>query len=45
MYCLNLVIIPPKTISLASWLEPAMLASWLEPKPMQSNFYTTLWGT
>jgi hypothetical protein len=45
MYHLNLVIIPPKTISLASHLEPATLASWLEPKPTQSNFYTASWGT
>jgi hypothetical protein len=45
MYHLNLVIIPPKTIPLASRLKPATLASWLEPKPMQSNFYTASWGT
>jgi hypothetical protein len=45
MYHLNLIIIPPTSVSLASCLEPVTLASRLGLRPTEVDFYTALWGT
>lgn len=45
MYRLNLTIIRPSHISLASRIEPASLASRIGSKHKGSDFYTASWGT
>ena len=45
MYRLDLKIVPPTSISLASHIAPASLTSCIGPRERQSDFYTTSWGT
>jgi hypothetical protein len=45
MYCLNLQIVPPISVILASRIKPASLALRIDPRNSQSDFYTASWGT